>query len=128
MRFGTRLLAATLAWAGLALPANAADLMWWTGVFGDQPGCAAYFNEAERAGVFVDRAGVMGREWGCDWQSVRDGDAGDSDFFVFEVTAICFAEGDEYEVSGQVSLAGDFSSLFLEMPEVYPETEFPSCR
>lgn len=110
-----------------ATTAQAGEIMWWYGVYGDEPGCAKFFGAQHSAGVFVDRAGVVGNEWGCDWAEFTPVQGNDGADQMFSVTASCFAEGVDSEHGGTITLIEDGSALVFSIPDVYPETEFPRC-
>lgn len=120
------LVVATITFSG-ALAAQAGEIMWWYGVYGDEPGCDKFFGAPHSAGVFVDRAGVVGNEWGCEWTDFTPVQGNGGADQAFEVTASCSAEGVDTVHSGTITLTADGSALAFSIPDVYPDTEFPRC-
>ena len=123
---------AGLTWlaSSFVVPATANDILPFFGVYGDDLGCEKYFGTPVIEGIVIDRAGVEGNEWFCNWynHSFLGSPRQDEWVEVISVDAVCFVEGTGRVFQGQVSRNQDGQKLRLSIPDVYPETVFQSCK
>jgi hypothetical protein len=133
MRFrftGLLVLTLSIGIASVLMRPASAEILPFTGVYGDEAGCSRFFGAPMLEGIAIDRAGVEGNEWFCTWYAISFQRDARTDQWgeVYRVDAVCFTEGEGRFVKGRVMRNTGGSRLRIILPDIYPDADFPTCR